>query len=515
MDRLDAECAARTRLRGIGSLSIRIARRGQLLYRCEPGTAAEQAVRYRIGSLTKPVVACAVLRLVAGRRLRLDDAIARHLPALAGRGDLRAVTLAHLLAHTAGLARGPYALVAPADHHVLAHIAAAPLACTPGARFKYSNWGYFLLGKAIESATGETLEAHLGRTLFAPLGMNGSGFAGLEPGAAGPLAPGHWQGWHFGCPDLDADRTPSPCQPMAAAAGGMLASADDLLRWLCALAGAGRGADPLLAHAARAMLVAQRRLGPTRAICHGWLMDDAGGAPLFYFSGSTSGHSGFMFLAPDSGTVGVALCDQGACANELRAILHALCRGLPALPVLPALGGRGAPIDLVASRRRDTLRLCGVAGGEAQLRRGGHVVRLQPHSGAAWFVRDGGGGRHMLRARALGSGEAVLTLGDEVYYEDLRRLRRSPAQSQAWDALAGLYVNDAFGRVEVLVREGRPLLNYGAAYEASLEPVGDLAFRQGPGAFCFEPVVFQRDSGSGRVPSFELNGMPFRREEPA
>ena len=60
------------------------------------------------------------------------------------------------------------------DDEVVQMIAAAPLLFAPGARFRYSNSGYVLLGVLIERAAGISLERFFETELFAPHGMHGT-----------------------------------------------------------------------------------------------------------------------------------------------------------------------------------------------------------------------------------------------------------------------------------------------------------------------------------------------------
>jgi len=62
----------------------------------------EPATICAIASITKPVVATAVMQLVAEGRVRLGDAIDRYVPELAA-ADRPTITLWHLLSHTSGL----------------------------------------------------------------------------------------------------------------------------------------------------------------------------------------------------------------------------------------------------------------------------------------------------------------------------------------------------------------------------------------------------------------------------
>jgi hypothetical protein len=118
----------------------------------------------------------------------------------------------------------------------------------------------------------------------------------------------------------------------------------------------------------------------------------------------------------------------------------------------------------------------------------------------------------MLRVSGLGRGDAIITLGDQVFYEKLSRLRKQPATSESWEELAGLYRHAAFGKVEIIYRERQIYLNYGAVYETLLQPIGGLHFKQKSGAFCFETIEFKEDPRTGEVVSFVLNEMVFLRQ---
>ncbi|HWI71362.1 MAG TPA: serine hydrolase [Baekduia sp.] len=174
-----------------------------------------------LASLTKPVIAAAVLMLAQDGRLALDDEVADHLPELGAPravrtwnapppmglpgapapADLpgfrldpaeRALTLRDLLTHTAGLQM----LMAynpdfpwPSGDETLAQyvpkLAGVPLDFQPGTCWGYSNAGGFdVLGRVIEVASGQRLGAFLLERIFTPLGMTSARFGGI-PGMPG------------------------------------------------------------------------------------------------------------------------------------------------------------------------------------------------------------------------------------------------------------------------------------------------------------------------------------------
>lgn len=159
----------------------------------------------QIASMTKALVSAGAMQLVEAGRLDLDADVGALLPELASpqvltgfddqgqpqlRPAARAITLRHLLTHTAGLG---YFFVHP---EVLRYFGAVgmpvpgtrasvtmPLMFDPGERWEYSvatDW----VGLAIEAATGERLNDYLTANLFEPLGMTQTAFRPALPADA-------------------------------------------------------------------------------------------------------------------------------------------------------------------------------------------------------------------------------------------------------------------------------------------------------------------------------------------
>jgi CubicO group peptidase (beta-lactamase class C family) len=150
---------------------------------------------FRIASLSKPITATAVLQLVQQRKLRLDDkvmAILKVQPFLerGARLDPRihAVTVQQCLQHTGGWDRGKgfdpmsaaaaeqvaHALglrlpISSAD--IIRYSMGRPLDWNPGTRYTYSNFGYCVLGRVIEAASGLRYHDYVARNVLAPLGI--------------------------------------------------------------------------------------------------------------------------------------------------------------------------------------------------------------------------------------------------------------------------------------------------------------------------------------------------------
>jgi D-alanyl-D-alanine carboxypeptidase len=151
---------------------------------------------FRIASHSKTFTATAVLQLVEAGRLRLDDPVARWVPALAGTGPA-AVTVRQLLGHQGGVVRDGrdndhWQLLQPfPDEAALLRTAATEgVVLEPDEHFKYSNVGYALLGLVIEAVTGRSYAAHVQAAVVDRLGLVDTG-PEWDPARAAEYAAGH------------------------------------------------------------------------------------------------------------------------------------------------------------------------------------------------------------------------------------------------------------------------------------------------------------------------------------
>ncbi|HET9480266.1 MAG TPA: serine hydrolase domain-containing protein [Candidatus Polarisedimenticolia bacterium] len=132
---------------------------------------------YDLASLTKPLVT-SFLFLAIGRRIGLNaaDQAWRFLPEI-DRLDKRAITLEHLLTHTAGMpAWVPFYLQARDMRGYLKQLRDRPPESRPGSRVVYSCAGYIMLGEILSRAAAAPLDRLAGEAIFEPLGLTSTGF---------------------------------------------------------------------------------------------------------------------------------------------------------------------------------------------------------------------------------------------------------------------------------------------------------------------------------------------------
>ncbi|HEU5209042.1 MAG TPA: serine hydrolase domain-containing protein [Longimicrobiales bacterium] len=245
---------------------------------------------FRIYSMTKPVVAVGILRLVDQGRLGLDDPVSRYLPAFArvkvfqgGTADepvlrepARPITIRQLLNHTSGL---PYGLTdSPVDtifrrarlydaQHTLRQftdsLARIPPLFEPGTRWSYSS-GLDVAGHVIEVVSGRTLDVFLEEEIFEPLGMHDTGFR-IRPGDRERLVTVYTPGADSTLQPLTEDGLLAMFEPEARflwGSGGLLSTPHDFLRFAHMLLNGGALGDVRILQPETVALMTQNTLPP-------------------------------------------------------------------------------------------------------------------------------------------------------------------------------------------------------------------------------------------------------------
>ncbi|MBK8263041.1 MAG: beta-lactamase family protein [Nannocystis sp.] len=345
-----ALCADHHNLGGVG-VSVAIAEAGKIRWLAVAGRTCVRGAKitphtvFRAGSLTKLATAALALTLVDEGLLGLDAPLWPHLPELAEAvdPDAAAITLRHLLAHSAGLPdraptgaelRQAAAGASPSAPTWLHQLGGFPLWAPPGALWSYSNAGYAAVGLAVERVSGEPYARALATRLFAPLRLHEIG-ADLDEAraidwACGRLGPGSAAREI----DLAADRHLRPSRLWTAPAGGLFASASALVELLLGL---GDPAGSPLSEAARDALLApaiatHERPGETYALgLRRRLLSD--GAALYAHSGNTGDYAAELYWIPATGFAAVIMSGSG---EPLRATALAIQRELFEPPPPPA-----------------------------------------------------------------------------------------------------------------------------------------------------------------------------------
>jgi len=148
---------------------------------------------FRIASVTKPITAVAVMKLIEEGKFALDTKAFPFLnlqPAVESFTDpeprLRDITVQQLLQHTGGwdrdksfdpmfrsdrIAQATNTPRPASPVAVIRYMLSHQLDFDPGTRYVYSNFGYCVLGRLIEKVSGQTYEQFVREKILAPIGI--------------------------------------------------------------------------------------------------------------------------------------------------------------------------------------------------------------------------------------------------------------------------------------------------------------------------------------------------------
>jgi CubicO group peptidase (beta-lactamase class C family) len=205
MSAVDDQISAFLGTWNIPGASVAITKNGEMIYNKGFGFSDAELKRpakaddlYRVASVSKPVTAIAIMKLVENGGLSLDDKVfgkgrildqPYYLSAISDK-RIYSITVKQLLEHTSGWDRNM-----PCDGYDHSDPAFFPLHVTtildepnpvgdstlikfsllkgihhePGSKYVYSNVGYLVLGKIIEKLSGLSYEAYVRQNILDPL----------------------------------------------------------------------------------------------------------------------------------------------------------------------------------------------------------------------------------------------------------------------------------------------------------------------------------------------------------
>jgi len=318
------------------SLTIAVGRAGDPVAAASAGLAdhatgrrAGSGTPYRIGSVTKTFTAALVLLLAERGLLDVDEPVRRYLPAAGER--LGRARLRQLLAHSGGLQREVplpawVRFDGPEAGDLLAVLPAADLVDAPGARHHYSNLGYAVLGQVVQAVVGSRCEDLVDRELLAPLRLTATTWTQPADAAAGYRVDPY---------DDELHAEPVPDLRATGVSGQLWSTAEDLLRWAGALAGAAPQVlpDPVTA----AMRTPQVMLDDswTQGWGLGLCLTRHTGRVLAGHTGAIPGHLSALVLDPVTGTAVAALANATRGAPLVELATETLLEALEILDVEP------------------------------------------------------------------------------------------------------------------------------------------------------------------------------------
>jgi D-alanyl-D-alanine carboxypeptidase len=136
--------------------------------------------RFRIGSMNKMFTAVATLQLVQAGKLALNEPFGKYLTDYPNKDVASKVTIHHLLTHTGGTGDifGPefekHRLELKTLQDYVKLYGNRELEFEPGSQWRYSNYGFLLLGVLIEKVSGQSYYDYVRDHIYKPAGMTGT-----------------------------------------------------------------------------------------------------------------------------------------------------------------------------------------------------------------------------------------------------------------------------------------------------------------------------------------------------
>ncbi len=297
--------------RGIPGFSVTVSVDGKIVFSEAFGYAdLEQRVpvwpttKFRIGSVSKPLTAAALVKLVEQGRFDLDAPIQKYVPSFPDKGAV--ITPRMLAGHLGGIRHYKDNEFLNSKHYdtVVAGLAIFqndPLISSPGTKFNYSSYGFNLLSAAIEKVCAEDFLSCMRDLVFSPLGLRST--VADEPSELIEQRARFYTHWK----DKPLENAPYTDNSYKWAGGGFLSSSEDLVRFGNALLEPG-----YLKKESLALLFTSQKTksGEETGYGMGWfILKSKSGKRIFDHSGGSTGASSELILYPDGHLVVAMVCN--------------------------------------------------------------------------------------------------------------------------------------------------------------------------------------------------------------
>lgn len=295
----------------------------------EQDVPATSKTKFRIGSISKPIAAVAVMQLVEAGKVNLDDSIHDYVPSFPVK-DERPIRVREILNHTSGIRHYKDDEFLHDEPHETLESAIGifkddPLLFKSGERFSYTTYGFNLLAGVVEQASGQPFEEYLRERVWSPAEMVDTQFDRVKPLIAHRARP--YERRRNG----EFENSPYVDLSIKWAGGGMLSSAEDLARFFIAL-----NTDKLMSERTRRIMhtpqVATNR-GDQMAL--GWFVSRKKERVAVYHGGGSVGGTTLLLTYPSERVAAIVLSNCSDSMN-LRAVADDLVEAAVPEPVAAA-----------------------------------------------------------------------------------------------------------------------------------------------------------------------------------
>jgi len=291
----------------------------------ENSSPATSSTLFRLGSISKPITAVAILQLNERGKLDLDAPVQKYCPAFPQKDS--PITTRELLGHLGGIRHynpdGKGDIPEDSARHFatmeesLQIFAKDPLVAKPGTAFHYSTYGYTLLGCVLEGAASEKYVDYVRENIFKPAGMaqtQADDFFAVIP---------HRTRWYHKDKAGVIRNAGVLDSSYKIPGGGLISSADDMARFEAAIL-----ADKLLQRATRDLMWTSLKTADGKPTGYGlgWGLADKFGLHILAHTGGQQGTSTAFAVVTERRAGVVVLAnmdnvDSGSLADEILKIV--------------------------------------------------------------------------------------------------------------------------------------------------------------------------------------------------
>lgn len=321
---------------GAPGVSVAVVQHGQPIWSAgfgmsdlEDFTPATSSTLYRLGSISKPITAVAILQLFERGKLDLDAPVQKYCSVFPQKDS--PITSRQLLAHLGGIRHysrdGKGDVPDDSARHFatmeesLQLFAADPLVAKPGTQFHYSTYGYTLLGCVLEGASSQKYVVFVRENVLRPAGMEhtqADDFFAIVP---------HRTRWYHKDKSGAVRNAGVLDSSYKIPGGGLISSAEDMANFETAVL-----AGKLLKPATQEMMWTVQRTadGKLTGYALGWGLTDKVGVHTVGHDGGQQGTSTAILIAPQKSAGVVVLANMdGLDSNRLAEELLKITLDLP------------------------------------------------------------------------------------------------------------------------------------------------------------------------------------------
>ena len=275
----------------------------------ENSSPATSSTLFRLGSISKPISATAVLQLWERGKLDLDAPVQRYCPEFPQKEWL--ITTRELLGHLGGIRHyspdGKGDVPEDSARHfssmkeALQLFANDALVAKPGTKFNYSTYGYTLIGCVFEGAASEKLTDYLRKNVFEPAGMEQTrddDYFAVIP---------HRTRWYHKDKSGIVRNAGVLDSSYKIPGGGIVSSADDMAKFEAAIL-----SDKLLKRGTRDLMWTSQKTADGKQTGYGlgWGITEKFGLHILAHTGGQQGTSAAFAVVPSRNAGVVVLCNM-------------------------------------------------------------------------------------------------------------------------------------------------------------------------------------------------------------